>query len=362
MNISIGMLAYNEASGIAATIDSVLDQSIFQSTDGSYSCDLVIVPNGCKDDTAGVAARALAEARAEGRIGSHAVEVSEIAEAGKERAWNHFVHGVSRRDADYLILIDADVRLEHEHVFRDLVACLESTPQAVIAAGKPVKHINLQRRKSVFDRISMGATSLRAGMPGVLAGCLYCGRADVLRSFRLPTALMGEDAFIRAMIVTHGFTRPDDPERIVRVPTARVIFEAYTKPSEIVRNKTRRMLELAINATLYARFWAEATPERPATVLTHEWHAQSPTWSEEYVASEFAKRGRRPVPSRFITSQFRQLRHHRWPKRIALLPVALATLPLNALAVVRANRAYRRGEGRKLWQKPSAGAVGAVEG
>jgi glycosyltransferase involved in cell wall biosynthesis len=351
--VSVGILAYNEQDSIRSTIQSVLTQSIIVACEAhGVRAELIVVPNGCRDNTAEVAAETIEESS--GAIGNGATAlVSEIPEAGKERAWNHFVHDVSSADAEYLILIDADVRLEHANVLRDLIAALRSNAKAEIAGGVPVKHIELGSRFSLMNRFSVGATSLRLGMKGIFAGCLYCGRARVLRGFRLPTALMGEDAFVRAMVVTSGFTRPNDPRLIDRVPTARVVFEAYTRPSEVLRNKTRRMLELAINSMLYEKFWAEATPERDAGQLTHDWYAANPNWSEDFVRDEFARRGRHPIPSHFVTSQFRQLRLHPWRRRLSLLPVALATLPLNAIAYRRAVRAVRGGGLRKLWDKPA---------
>jgi hypothetical protein len=166
--------------------------------------------------------------------------------------------------------------------------------------------------------------------------------------------LLGEDAFIRAMVVTRGFIQTDDALLIKNVPEARVVFEAYQRPSEIIRNKTRRMIELAINAALYTKFWAESTPERPAGTLTKEWFEADPQWSEKYIEEVFAARGRSPIPKAFITSQFRQLSHHRLSRRLGLFPVALATVALNAWAVRKANRAICTGEVRSLWDKKAA--------
>ena len=347
-------MAYNEQDSIAATLRSIFEQELVTGAAKSGEMvEIIVVPNGCSDETAARANDSLFAAMSKMDENHVAASVCELAEAGKENAWNHFVHEVSCPDAQYLILMDADVRLEHPRVLGALVDALEAH-RVSVAGGTPTKHIELKRHKTVFDRISLGASTLRRGMPGVFAGCLYCGRAEILRSFRLPSVLMGEDAFVRAMIVTRGFTQQDDPGLVRNVPEARVIFEAYQRPSEIIRNKTRRMIELAINAALYTKFWAESTPERPAGTLTKEWFEADPRWSEKYIEEVFAMRGRSPIPRSFITGQFRQLRHHRFPRRLALLPVGLATLPLNAWAVRKANRAICSGEIRSLWDKKAA--------
>ena len=57
MIVSIGMLAYNEAGGIAKTIASLLAQSVFHAGAAAAvdEWEIVVVPNGCTDDTARVA-------------------------------------------------------------------------------------------------------------------------------------------------------------------------------------------------------------------------------------------------------------------------------------------------------------------
>ena len=62
MIVSIGMLAYNEAAGIGKTISSLLAQSVFREASAAAQVsawEIVVVPNGCTDDTAQVAEVAL---------------------------------------------------------------------------------------------------------------------------------------------------------------------------------------------------------------------------------------------------------------------------------------------------------------
>ena len=356
--LCIGILAYNEEDSIENTIRSVFEQSILHAKnqhDEGFAIELVVVPNGCKDRTAELASKAMTKELADKEINPNlTAKACELAEPGKENAWNHYIHEFSSPDSDFYILIDADIRLEHPEVLYNLVDCLISNPQADVSSGSPIKHIQQKPRKSILDHLSIGATRLRWGMKGTLAGCLYCGRGEVLRSFRLPTVLMGEDSFIRAMIVTKGFTQKDDPSLIVNARNATVVFEAYTSPSEIIRNKTRRMFESTINAILYTKLWADSTPQTPAGDLIKLWDAHDSSWSHTLINEEFELRGFWKIPKFFMYKQFLQLRHHRWPKRLRLLPVALATLPLNTLAVYRANKIADRGDIRKLWDKASS--------
>lgn len=360
--ISIGILAYNEEKGIAQTIESVLAQDLqYNSKSGAQHdirAELIVVPNGCKDQTAQAARDAIGRLHSKPGLEQtssrfYSAKVCELERAGKEHAWNNFVNGFSDHDADYLVFMDADVTLAHPRVLSTLIEALEANPDLLIAGGNPVKHVELKDKQSTYDRLSIGATSLRKGMKGIFAGCLYCGRTDFLREMYLPQALMGEDAFVRAMTVTRGFTQPDDHNLVERVEEAQVIFESYTAPSEILRNKTRRMLELTINAIIYTKLWAESTAESPAGTLMKQWQAQDPQWSTRLINNTFEERGFWAVPRQFIYKQFLQLKHHSWPVRLKLLPVAIATLPINAYAVVTANRRVARGEIRNLWDKPA---------
>ena len=352
--ISIGILAYNEEKGIAQTVESVLAQNLqcdlYNKSQPEIRAELVVVPNGCKDRTTQVAREAVSKLQASNPAFDNA-RVCELEQPGKENAWNTFVNGLSSNDADILVFMDADVRLAHDRVLHNLINTLKNHPECVIAGGNPIKHIEHKKHLNPFDRLSVGATTLRKGMKGIFAGCLYCGYSDFMREMYLPDVLMGEDSFVRAMTVTRGFIQPDDPGLIIRDDDAKVIFEAYTTPSEILRNKTRRMLEASINAILYTKLWAESTAESPAGTLMKQWQAQDPKWSTRLVDETFNARGFWAVPRRFIYDQFLQLKFHRWPRRIKLLPVAIATLPINAYAVYQANRRVAKGEIRNLWDK-----------
>jgi len=357
ITISIGILAYNEEKGIARTVESLLSQQLgtHSQAEGEHPirAEVVVVPNGCTDKTAAVAQEAVEQLKpvSQEDAGFFAARVCEIKEPGKENAWNNFVDTLSSPDADILVFTDADINLADDRVLYNLINTLLNNEGSVVAGGNPTKHIENKEQKSAKDRLSIGATSLRKGMKGIFAGCLYCGYADTIRSLYLPTVLMGEDAFVRAQIVTKGFTHPGDSDLIVRADDARVIFESYMSPSEIIRNKTRRLIGLSINAIIYTKLWAESTPEKPAGALMRELQQEDPQWSQKLISTTFESRGFWAVPRHQIYKQFLQLKHHPLKGKLKLLPVALATLPLNAIAVIKANRRIAKGEIRSLWNK-----------
>lgn len=53
-NISIGILAYNEAPSIAKTLASLRQQTIFYLNQNQYNIEVILVPNGGTDDTAAI--------------------------------------------------------------------------------------------------------------------------------------------------------------------------------------------------------------------------------------------------------------------------------------------------------------------
>ena len=81
MKVDLGIFAHDEGARIAAMVAGVLSQR--------HDLDLrvLVLANGCRDNTA-------AEARAAG------AEVAELEDGGKSRTWNRFVHDLSRPEAE----------------------------------------------------------------------------------------------------------------------------------------------------------------------------------------------------------------------------------------------------------------------
>lgn len=353
--VSVAILAYNEEGSIADALQSVFEQSLFCEP-SIYLVELFVIPNGCKDKTAEIA-RSIIDANL-GANESNRVSASvvELINPGKHLAWNYFVHSCASPNSNYMIFVDADVVFQDCHAMSLLLEALERDQYADIAAGKPIKRIEVDASGGLARWISIGVTKLRRGAPGNICGMLYCGRSTKLRSFRLPPVLMGEDAFVRAMTVTSCFTRPDEVKKVLFVEESVVIFESYSSYSEVLRNKTRRMIELAINSVLYSEFWLASTSERHAGDITKEWATSNPDMSYSIIRKEIDRCGSNFVPRDFVFFQFSQLKHHSIFRKLALFIPALATVCINWIAVRRANRAICSGHFRDLWNKPSSSA------
>ena len=125
MRIAVGLMAYNEAANVAASVRSILDQK--GPRVGALS--LVVVASGCTDDTA---ARAAEAAAGEPRARILAQPVRE----GKASAVTSFLRTAEARDADVLVVAGADTRLE-PHTIDALVAPFED-PAVGMTGGRPV--------------------------------------------------------------------------------------------------------------------------------------------------------------------------------------------------------------------------------
>jgi glycosyltransferase involved in cell wall biosynthesis len=349
MNISVGILAWNEEDSIAKTIESLLAQSLFDQGGGGLGpVEVICVANGCSDGTAERAREAFAAHCPVG--GGVRARVEEVAERGKENAWNRFVHDFSAREAGYLVLMDGDVRIGHRRTLENLVAALERDARAHLAGARTIKHVALKEKKSLRDRVAVAAGGLRRAKPGVFAGALYCARASVLRRFALPLVLMGEDAFVHAMVTTDGFSHASDPTLVAQPEDATVIFDAYMRLPQVHTNLRRRAVELTINAVLYTEFWRvnRETGEDAGSLILRR-NREDPGWDERLVREAIRSRGRWVIPRRIMTRHLRLLHFHSVPKRVLMFPVAVAGFLLNAVAAVSANSALRKGRIRTLW-------------
>lgn len=343
--LSIGMLAHNEAAGIARTIASLARQSILDrgrwTALGLDAVEVLIVPNGCTDDTAGVAAAALAQ------LPPHVdAAVRVLPEPGKGNAWNRFVHELSRADAALLALMDADIEFASDDVLERLVARLAASPPRDVATDTAIKDYRA-RRLSLFDRFSR-RVSAQAPPDDALCGQLYCARAAALRRIWLPAGLPVEDGFIAAMLWSDGFTRPEGRPAVARVHSISHYYQPETTPAAFVRHEARIIVGSVINAWLFAELW-DAGRHGHAGEHVRRRNAADPRWVDAVIADRRHGGGRWLVPSAFVwwrLASLRGLPPRRWLRRA---PVALAATLAALPAVLRANAVLRRPAASRHW-------------
>ena len=199
----------------------------------NFSSEVVIVPNGCTDDTATVARKSIQAHQAVWSIRGSA-RVEELAIAGKSNAWNHFVHEFSSPRASVLVLMDADIELINPNTISSMIVTLKSKSQAVVCVDRPIKDIEINRHRTFFQQLLVAATPEIDPDNIPLCGQLYCADGDRLREIELPNDIAGpEDGFLRALLITDGFTGPENPQRIVLDPAATHLFASVATPLEL---------------------------------------------------------------------------------------------------------------------------------
>ncbi len=244
--ISIGILAHNEEQTIPAVLKDLAVQDRIPGM--ADPLEVLVVVNGSKDQTA-EKARQIAEQISP--VMKWDFRVVELARAGKDNAWNLFVHEYSRPDADILILMDADIRLPQIDTLSRLVTSLEKNPEALASVDEPVKSIAMHKGHDLRGHLSVAASRVSAAGPPKLCGQLYAARAEALRNIFLPLPLLVEDGFIKAMLTTDGFSRPERSSALVRAPGAYHLYEAESSLKNLFRHERRIIAGTLCNIILF---------------------------------------------------------------------------------------------------------------
>ena len=354
MIVSIGMLAYNEAGGIARTIASLLAQSVFHAGAEQAAVDaweIVVVPNGCTDDTARVADEALRRelAAISGVPVTHAVRV--LAQGGKSNAWNHYIHELSRADADVIVMIDTDIEFGHPDTILNCLAELRNNPHARVVVDLPLKDFVRKPRLSWTEKISARSSKIQLEGGVGLAGSFYCARTETLRRVWMPVGLSGEDGFLGIMIVTDCFRCEPDFRRVARAANASHYYEGLTELRSIFHHELRMVIGTCLNCYFTWDFLKYATdPNGPgAGVLIRDQLAADPTWYRRLIENQIRNRGGFVIPRDMVFRRFASLRGIGWRRALRRLPLALAGTLLDIPTYWRANRKLRSGRALGFW-------------
>lgn len=359
--VSIGLLARNEETRLRATLTSLFRQTLFAELDRrDLRAEIWCVANACTDNTAAVAEYIFHEqAAGHPHAGAFFANSVSVATPGKINAWNLFVHEISDHETQCLILMDADIRLGEDTTLWNLVRGLEENPEAHVTVGEPVKDLALRPATSLRERISLATSRVTQSTAAQLTGQLYCIRAAVARGIRLPRDLAAcEDGFIKSVVCTDFLTRPSNPARIVRVPGASHVFEAYTTVPAIIRNQKRQMIGQTFVHVLIDRYLPDVCGlcERTGANLAEVVRLldeNDPGWLRVLISDHVRAAGHfwRLFPE---AASFRFKRWRRLPagRKLALLPATLVGTAVSLLATWLAYRSLRGGALGYWPQKP----------
>ncbi len=361
MIISIGILAWNEAECIGGTLRSLLDQSLIRelSPSGDRSVEVVVVPNGCTDDTASLAAATLRHAAGSLPDRFFFWRVEEVAESGKVNAWNQFVHRFSHPKADYVFLMDADIRLDHPDTLSNMALALAHDAHAAVSTDLPRKHIAAKRRKSLFDRMSLAVSGVTQAAPGQLTGQLYCARGALLRRVHMPLGLLVDDGFLKQMLCTNLMREPCDNRRVVRAPDASHVFEAYTGLKDVFLNQRRQQIGHTVH-TYLREYLTEHVGEKDAGELIAANNACDPDWFRALIRERIRRGGWWVIYPGAFAVRWRRLRNLSPRQAVIKWPATAAAFLLDVAVLVAANRKLRSGRLAAVWQDTRSTALGEV--
>ncbi len=286
LSISIGVLAHNEAPRIERTLISLLKQDVFR----NFPTELVVIANGCTDNTAEIARNVVTQFQKNWESPSD-IRVEEIATAGKANAWNEFVHRVSSRKASALVLMDADINIINPDSITSLITTLRDDPVAVVCLGQALKDIELKSSLTFFERSLLRASPRVDSEILALCGQLYCIDASEARKINLPIGITVDDGFIRALLLTFGFTRPEDAKRIAAAPRAVHSFAAVATIRELFKHEKWIVAGNIVNMMLFERFWSETPSRSQRHAANGAMAGGRPALARNYVSAQVRMRG-----------------------------------------------------------------------
>jgi glycosyltransferase involved in cell wall biosynthesis len=350
MKVTVGILAHDEAAVIARTIGSLFEQSVFNGRDLGARWEVVVVPNGCKDDTHRLAEQSLQAACASRRAVTW--QVVSLERPGKSHAWNNLVHEIAAQDTDVFVMIDADIEFGHVDTIANCVQRLQSDAHARAVVDLPLKDFARKRHHSLLERLSLRASKVRVtdSLPGI-SGQFYVMSGQRMRSIWMPLDLSVEDGFLHAMVITDNFRQPPDYARVVRANDASHYYEGLTRVRDIVKHEVRLMIGTVLNAYLCWDVLLFMTPrDGPgAGEMIRILNEQDPTWYSRMMANQIEIRGSGAIR----TSQVWRRLPGWWAlpplRRLIKLPTTLAWTAFDAVVMWQANRKLVSGRAIGYW-------------
>lgn len=330
MKVDIGVFAHDEAAGIAGMVAGLAAQDILR--DPGFSVRVLVLANGCRDDTVAQAQNA-------------AVEVVDLPEGGKSRTWNRFVRGLARSDADVLIFVDADIEFCDAGALRRLVQALGAR---WVINSRPVKDIVARPNGLTWlDKIIAAAAGGLDDWQTAICGQLYAMPAAVARRYSLPVGLPVEDGFLRALVLTDALTGPEDLSRIGGAAGVFHIYASERRLAALIRHQVRIVIGSAVNFACFAAIAALPAGQRHAE-LTRA--AGDPAWLGAVIKARLPRWPFGFVPFHFLTKRLRRAaaspRELLRPKRTLIMVLGVG---FDALVYMRAQLAMLRGTGAGYW-------------
>jgi glycosyltransferase involved in cell wall biosynthesis len=342
-NISIGILAHNAAPNLTKTLASLRQQSIFYLTHEQYRVEIVLMANGCTDNTATIAEQIFAQREWQDLQARVTCRVCEQPTAGNSHAWNHYIHEFSHAATNYFVLMQSDIIFGEAETIEYLVQQLVIDPRAWVSIDQPIKHVQLRQQRNPIQSLSAQMPLQTISQAKGITGQLYCARAYKLRQIWMPQGVTIEDGFLRAMILTDRFTGAEDFDRIVFTPGASHIFEAQTGIRGLLRHEQRIVMGTIVNQFLFDYFWATCCRTLDAGTLIRRQNDRDPRWIDKLIQDGKQAKGWWLLHSSQTFRRFSDLMQHpSYRQRLQRLPIAAAASIADWAVFWRANQALHQ--------------------
>ncbi|MDV7141184.1 glycosyltransferase [Tropicimonas sp. TH_r6] len=337
MRIAFGIFAHNEAQDLPRLLDDIRAQDIL--SDREIFFELHLLANGCTDDTVEIAR----EHPLAAQLGA-CFFIHDLAEGGKSRTWNRFVHDFAP-ECDILGFLDADIRLPDPDHLSGLTHALAARPELLAFVSRPVAD-------------AAGATTpvaraiLRGGGGSddwrrAICGQCYLLWAEAALEIHLPIGLPVEDGFLRAMLLTNCMERRENPTKIDGDPSCAHLFEPERSLSGFLKHQERIVVGSAVNSALFAALRDMPAGERCRALSAA---AAEPGWISARLRERLPDRRCGWVPWHFLFKRsVRMIGAARSPRALLGLLRLPAYFLLDLIVFLRAQMRLAKGIGTDFW-------------
>jgi glycosyltransferase involved in cell wall biosynthesis len=353
MQITLGILAYNEAGNIEKTLRSLFLQSCFvekNTIESNFDWHVLIVPNGCSDNTAAISESILKDIQAKSSV-KFTYSVQSIQKPGKSNAWNHLIHDFAKEDTDIFVLMDADIEFSNLDTILNCLKTFESNASAQVVVDTPIKQFDSNKNWSLIKQISSKSSDVyNEGAVGI-CGQFYCARSAALKDIYMPNGLSVEDGFLLAMVLTDSFRREADLSRVVCAKNASHYYEGLTKISDIVKHEVRIVIGTALNCFLCWDSLMFLTDKNGggAGKLISELNQKTPNWYQNFMQNAIANKGLWALPRGMLFRRFSHLSGLPILKKILRLPIACVAFCFDLIVFMIANKKLKNGSSIGYW-------------
>lgn len=353
--ISIGILAHNESCVITKMLESLFAQSIFYNDSFDNNVEIIVIPNGCTDNTATIANDVL-KLWQNKLLTSHnfriSYQIQDVVMAGKSNSWNLYIHDFSDKNAKYLFLADADIEFLSKDTLVNMINTLENEHETYVVVDKPIKDISIKENKSFVEFISVivsgKETVKNQGKNQPICGQLYGGKSSILREIWMPLELLVEDGFLHRMIVTDLLTKDTFIQgRIIMAENTSHIFEAYTTISSLIRHEKRLVWGSIINSFIFNYLQKKSQAGENIGLLIKTNNEKNPLWLRQLVTKNIKEKGWWLISSSRLFRRFRGFSRDSFLRQCLFLPITITAFLFDLVVYISVNQDMKR---KNYWE------------